>query len=93
MIIRQQKSNRAGWTLIELLECIAAIALGGWLADKASSHFEGVWHSVVFWTIATVGSGVIFVLFLYGFGYLFSYLRRHEKTPKPAHDSDKPNAA
>ncbi len=92
MIFREHQSSRAGYTLIELLECIAAIALGGWLADRLSSHFTGVWHKIVFWSVATVGSGVIFLIFLFGFGYLFSYLSRH-KTSKPAHESDKTNAA
>ncbi len=70
---------QAGYTLIELLEAIAAIALGVWSANTLSGHCEGVWRAIVFWTVATVGSGIIFVLFLYGFGTLFGYLRRHGK--------------
>jgi hypothetical protein len=65
-------------TLIELLEAIAAIELGGLLAEKLSSPFHGIWHALVLWTIRTVGSGIIFVLLLYGFGYLFDYLRRRK---------------
>ena len=88
MITGRQKSSLsklrqdAGFTLIELLEGIAAIALGSWLAEKLSSHFEGFWHAAVLWTVLTIGSGMIFLLLLYGFGYLFSYLCRR-KTPKP----------
>jgi hypothetical protein len=88
MITGRQKSSLnkrrqdAGFTVIELLEGIAAFALGGWLAEKLSSHFEGFWHTAVLWSVRTVGSGVIFLLLLYGFGYFFSYLDRR-KTPKP----------
>lgn len=92
MIFRQQSSSRYGWTLIEVLEGVAAIALGGWLADRLSSHIEGVRHKIVFWSIATVGSGIIFVIFLFGFGYLLSYSRRH-KPSGPAHESDTSDAA
>jgi hypothetical protein len=78
-----QRRNDAGYTVIELFEAIAAIALGGLLADKLSSHFHGFWHTTILWTVRTAGSGVIFIIFLYGFGYLFGYLGRR-KTPKPA---------
>lgn len=81
--IHAQGEGDAGYTLIELLEGIAAIALGMWLADVASSHFEGAGHTIVLWTIRIVGSGIIFLCFLFGFGYLFGCLRKRNppKTP------------
>ena len=95
MMIRQHTSTRrcvAGYTLIELLEGIAAIALGAWLADTVSSHFDGTWRTIVLWTIRTVGSGIFFLCFLYGFGYLFDYLERR-KIPKTPDGKDTHNAA
>ena len=92
MTFRQHNSNRAGYTLIELLEGIAAIALGAWLADKVGSHFQGVWHTIVYWTIATVGSGIIFLCFLFGFGYLFAS-RKHRQIQKASDGKDTRNAA
>jgi hypothetical protein len=65
-------------TFIELLEVIAAIALGGLLAEILSSPFHGFWHPVVLWAVRTVGSGVIFLLLFWGIGHLFSYLRRRK---------------
>jgi hypothetical protein len=88
MITRRQKSSLnkrrqdAGFTVIELLEGTAAIALACWLAEKLSSYYEGFWHTAVLWTVRTVGSVAIFLVLLYGFGYLFDYLSRR-KTPKP----------
>ena len=79
MMTRKQRDQRSGYTLIELLEVIAAIAIGAWLADTASNYFEGVGRKVVYWTIATVGSALIFLCFLVGIGYLVGsiiYLRR-----------------
>lgn len=76
---KKQCDRCAGYTLIELLELIAAIALGAWLADTASDYFEGAGRKVVYWTVATVGSALIFVCLLVGVGYLVGsimYLRR-----------------
>ena len=95
MTFRQHTSARrcdAGYTLIELLEAIAAIALGEWLGDVVSSHFEGTWRTVVLWTIRIVGSGVFFLCFLFGFAYLFDCLERR-KIPKTKDGKDTDNAA
>lgn len=75
------RRDDSGCTLIELFEGIAALMLGMWLADVASSHFEGVWRTVVLWTVRTLGSGIIFLCFLFGFGYLFGCLEGR-KTPE-----------
>ena len=69
----------AGYTLIELMELIAAIASGAFVADKVARHFQGIWHTIVYWSIATVGSGIFFLFFLYSFGYLFHFLDRRKK--------------
>ncbi len=95
MTIREHTSTRkcdAGCTLIELIEVVAAIALGAWLADKVSSYFTGAWRTLVLWTIRTIGSGIIFLCFLYGFGYLLAYLERR-KTQKTSDEKHTPNAA
>ena len=79
MMTRKQCDQRSGYTLIELLEATVAIAIGAWLADVASNNCEGVGRKVVYWTIATVGSALIFLCLLVGIGYLVGftmYLRR-----------------
>jgi hypothetical protein len=86
------RRSNAGYTLIELLEAIAAIALGAWLADVVSGHFDGTWRTVVLWTIRTVGSGIFFLCFLFAFGYLFDYLERRA-LPKTPDGEDTHNAA
>ena len=68
--------RRSGYTLIELLEAIVAIAIGACLADTASMYFEGIGQKVVYWTIATVGSAIIFLCLLFGIGYLFHFRTR-----------------
>ena len=92
---RQQTGIRtcsAAYTLIEVLEAVAAIALGVWLADAVSSHFDGAWREFVLWTIRIAGSGIIFLFFLFGFGYLFDCLQRR-KPPKATDGTDTHNAA
>lgn len=92
MLIRRHTSEgrgRDGFTLIEVLECVAAVALGMWLADVASSHFEGAARTVVLWTVRTGGSGILFVCFLFGFGYLFDQLEgRKTRTKSAGGDSE-----
>jgi prepilin-type N-terminal cleavage/methylation domain-containing protein len=68
--------RRSGYTLIELLEAIVAIAIGACLAETASKYFEGIGQKVVYWTIATVGSAIIFLCLLFGIGYLFHFRTR-----------------
>ena len=65
-------------TAIELFTAIAAIALGGWLASIVGSYFVGAWHTIVFWTIATVGSGILFCAFYKGLITFFAYLKRRK---------------
>lgn len=69
---------RGGYTLIEMVEVIAAIALGALLAEKVSLHFDGTWRSVVLWSSRTVGSGIFFLCFLFGVNYLAKSLRRQQ---------------
>jgi Kef-type K+ transport system membrane component KefB len=86
MITRRQQSSlnkrRQGFTVIEVLEGVAACFLAFWLAEKLSSYCEDFWRTSVLWTVTTVGSVAIFFILLYGFGYLFHYLSRRKK-PKP----------
>lgn len=66
------------------VDALAAVALGMWLADVASSPFEGVARTVVLWSVRTVGSGILFVCFLFGFGYLFDRLERRKTSTQSA---------
>jgi hypothetical protein len=79
-------------TAIELLTALAAIALGGWLASIVGSHFEGTWHAIVFWTIATVGSGIFFCAFYKSLITFFAFLKRR-KIQKASNGKDPRNAA
>lgn len=82
MIAHHQKSLFAGYTIIEIIEFIIAIILARWLADNLSSHFEGTWHTVVFWIVAIVGNLVFFLCLLFAFGYLFECCHKSPKPPK-----------
>jgi len=77
--MKDRSRKRGEVTLIELLEVIAAIAIGAWLAETVSIHFQGASRKVVFWVIATVGSGVIFLCLLVGLGYLFEFGSRRKR--------------
>jgi amino acid permease len=77
-----QKNLAAGCTLIELLEMIGAIGLAALLADKLSSHFDGVWHTIVLWIVRIIGTLIFFLCFLFGFAYL-SALEKRFKSKRP----------
>ena len=74
---RPQQHVTLYFTLIEVFEGIVAYALGRWMADRFSSHFDGRWHSIVWWTTAIVGTLTIFLGLLYSIGWLAHRGDRH----------------
>jgi len=77
----QKHQSSAGYTIFEVLEMVAAISLAAWLAESVSNHFEGVWHTVVYWTIAIIGTLVFFICFLFAFSYLLARRRKSSTQP------------
>jgi hypothetical protein len=84
------RRHRAGFTLIELVEVILAISFAVWLASRLAGHFHGVWRVVVFGTVALVGTLVLSVSLIIGFGYIFAYVE-HRVSHKTTHESETPD--
>ena len=89
--MRYQKSlHAADFTILEVLEMVAAIILARWLAESVSSHFGGTWHAVVYWAVAIIGTLAFFFYFLFAVSY---FLPRCRKSSKQTDEKSKIDAS
>ena len=83
-----QADAKAGYTLIELIEFIIAIAIANTLAHRLAANHEGIARTAIIWGVSIFGTLLFGFGIIIGFAYIIDIIGRLFKARHAVHTDE-----